>query len=99
MQATLSLHITRSPKRWHAETIISWNNSDNQNHTHSLYSTLASTLWHCLDPRDHDITLDELTLKGVPLSRAKAYSIIQKDLADSVLEYRLPAFRKVLGIA
>ena len=96
MQANLSLHITRSSKRWQAETIVAWNGGEG-NHTHSGYRTLAITLWSCLDPRDHDVTLDELTLKGQPLARSKAYSIIRKDLLGSVLEYRLPAYRKVLG--
>ncbi len=97
MQGTLSLHITRSAKHWHTETIYSWNGSQG-NHTHSLHRTLAIALWTCLDPGEHDISLIELTLKGEPLTRSKAYSIINKDLAGSVLAYRLPAYKQVLGV-
>ncbi len=97
MNAKLSLHITRSSKRWHVETIVDWNTGGGNNHSHSGYRTLALALWSCLYLGDHDITLDKLTLKGHPLARSKAYSIIRKDLLGTPLEYRLPAYKKVLG--
>lgn len=97
MAHRLELNITKSKRGWSIENIMYWEGWPNPAYTYSGESTLAIALWSNLDCEGVEVS--KVTVKGRELTPAEIYSIIEKALAKSTLAYRLPVYRRVLGLS
>ena len=93
---TVDLVITKSKRGWHIESIArreGWPTT----HTHSGQSTLASALWHSV-PDDGSASVQTVTVKGSTMTNSEAYAIIEKCLSKSILSWKLPSYKRALGL-